>query len=501
MLFSSKISNSILSFLEGQRSGLEQLYSSLDIPEEFLRDPSSWVEADQMESFLKNANQLFGQTAEDGDLLEKVGQASSKLRSWGALDSVLKMMTTPEDLYSQPDRLLSYFISPPPPLSVSEKGKGYFSFETNIANYDFPYVTKYLESALSAVPTYVGHEACEVKWDGNIIHFRWGSEQSAFNIGMGENIRPELFQSLVSDLEKKQKELESKNRELLEKNRLLETTQSKLEASYREKIFSEKLSGLSELASSIAHEINNPLTYVTSNLSRLNDYIVRAQQLVTILVGQDRETPQVKEAMRRMDWAHMVHDFPQVVKEAHIGLQKVRDIVKDLSFLTGQSQSETRIPVDLEQLIDQAVKMVRMTAPRTIQIESHFFLERKIPVYPVRLEQALVNILNNAVQSIDGMGMVRIVTRPKGQNIEIEISDTGVGMDNQKLKNIFKPFYTTKSAGRGTGLGLTISHSIIEMHSGRIHVTSEVGVGSTFTIELPAEIENTHLRREESLTL
>src|SRR5690606_20860210 len=115
----------------------------------------------------------------------------------------------------------------------------------------------------------------------------------------------------------------------------LEDAQRKLEAQYRERVYSEKLSTLSELASSIAHEINNPLAYVMSNMMRINDYFIRAQQLITILIGQDRLTPSVQEAMRRMDWNIVQKDFPEIVKEVHEGLQKVRGIVKDLSFITG----------------------------------------------------------------------------------------------------------------------------------------------------------------------
>lgn len=150
---------------------------------------------------------------------------------------------------------------------------------------------------------------------------------------------------------------------------------------------------------------------------------------------------------------------------------------------------EERVTCDINSIVQQAVKMVSVSMPKSVQIETHLFMDRDVAIYPVRLEQALVNIVNNAVQSIDGAGMVRVVTRPKGSKVEIEITDTGMGMDPQKLKSIFKPFYTTKMPGRGTGLGLTISHSIIEMHNGRIQVASQVGVGSTFVIELPMNVE------------
>jgi signal transduction histidine kinase len=129
--------------------------------------------------------------------------------------------------------------------------------------------------------------------------------------------------------------------------------------------------------------------------------------------------------------------------------------------------------------------MIEPKRPRGIIIDRHFFMDRPVPVYPNRLEQALVSLLNNAMQAIPDEGTVRISTRPKGALAEIEVSDTGRGIDPKTLENIFSPAYTLYNPGRGSGLGLAIAQSIVEMHDGRINVESEVGRGSTFTIELP----------------
>lgn len=496
MLFSSKISNSVLTFLENQRVSLEGLYSSFDIPEELLRDPSSWMEAKQMESFLKAASNYFLIEKQQADrstqesLAELVGHDCLNLHSWGVLDSVLRMMDKPQDIFVHPERFLSYFISPTPPLLRIESQSEDLersSFEISVSSFDYPLTTKYLQTALESLPTFFGRENAQVQWIGKSVEFSWETRQDSLfeTSDLERNINPDLVDTLMTSLEKKQKELEIKNRELIEKNKLLQDAQKKLEAQYRERVYSEKLSTLSELASSIAHEINNPLAYVMSNMMRINDYFTRAQQLITIFIGQDRLNPAVQEAMRRMDWNIVQKDFPEIVKEVHEGLQKVRGIVKDLSFITGKSSDEEKVNADLNEVVGSAVKMVRHQIPQEISIDSHLLLNQTVPVYPLRLEQALVNILNNAVQAIDGKGTVRVVTRPKGERAEIEVSDTGRGMDEEKLKSIFKPFYTTKQPGKGTGLGLSIAHSIVEMHSGDIKVTSEPGRGSTFSIDLP----------------
>lgn len=493
MLFSSKISNSILTYLENQGVSLEGLYSSLDVPEEFLRDPSSWMEAPEMENFLKISNTMF--QAEDSgvdDLMELVGHKSISLHCWGVLDSVLRMMEKPEDIYLHPERFLSYFISPIPPISELEKSAEKtetISFQIPISSYDYPLTTKYLRGALESLPQFFGKQVAHVEWRGQVLDISWESQQDTLfpQRELERNVKPDLVDTLMNSLEKKQKELELKNKELLEKNKLLEEAQKKLESQYKEKIYSEKLSNLTDLAASLAHEINNPLAYVTSNVMRLQDYFVRSTQLITILIGQDRLTPQVKEGMRRTDWSMISKDFPELVKEVNIGLQKVRDIIKDLSFITGkESQNEKKVAVDLNQVVHSVVKMVSSQAPKDVKIESHLLVNQAVSVYPVRIEQALVNILNNAVQAIEGKGEVRIVTRPRGTGVEIEISDTGIGMSDEKIKSIFKPFYTTKQPGKGTGLGLSIAHSIIEMHSGDIKVKSDLGKGSTFSIQLPS---------------
>ncbi len=490
MLFSSKISNSVLTYLENQGVSLEGLYSSLDVPEEFLRDPSSWLESAEMENFLKIAHLMYqAEESSSQELMELVGHKSIDLHCWGVLDSVLRMMEKPEEIYLHPERFLSYFISPIPPISELEKTQDSIGFQISISSYDYPLTAKYIKSALEALPLFFGQGLASVEWRGQVLDISWAEKQDSLfsQKELERNVKPDLVDTLMTSLEKKQKELEQKNKELLEKNKLLEETQKKLESQYKEKIYSEKLSNLTELAASLAHEINNPLAYVTSNMLRLQDYFVRAQQLITILIGQDRLTPQVQEAMRRTDWLMIQKDFPELVGEANLGLQKVRDIVKDLSFITGkQSQEEKKVSSDLNQVIQSAVKMVSVQAPKNVKIESHLLINQPVPVYPIRIEQALVNILNNAVQAIDGKGEVRVVSRPKGSGVEIEISDTGIGMDEEKLKSIFKPFYTTKQPGKGTGLGLSIAHSIVEMHSGDIRVKSEPGKGSTFSIELPA---------------
>lgn len=483
MLFSSKISNSFYTFLERNGLSKEPLETTIEVPEEFLRNPSSWLDAGRMENF------LFLCVRHYGDIIEPVGHASPELRAWGVLDGVLRMMSSPQDLFMQPDRILSYFISPAPGVKNFKRDHDIFSFEMPFSKTQYPLTAQYLISALESLPIYMGRPLMSAKWEDKTITLNMSENQTNLfgNEGPGQHISPDFLQSLVHSLEQSQKELEEKNRELVEKNNELLLAQKELSSKFKFTVQSEKLSNLAEIAAGLSHEVNNPLAYSMSHLLRLSDYLARAQQLVTILVGQDRMNPQVKEAMRRMDWDYITNEYPQVVKEASGGLQRVRDIVKDLSYLAGpKAAKETqKVPTDLNQLVTQATKMVEPQLPRDSRISLNLRAEKPVPVFPGRMEQVLVNLMNNAAHAIEAGGEVKISTRVRGELAEIDIEDNGSGMDQDTLNSIFTPYFTTKQPGKGTGLGLSIVHSIVEMHDGKIKVQSEKGKGSKFTIDLP----------------
>lgn len=483
MLYSSKISNSIFSYVERNRLDIGPLELAIEVPEEFLRNPSSWLEAGRMESFLHSCVRIYG------DIIEEVGRSSPDLRAWGVLDGVLRMMSNPQDLFLQPERILSYFISPQPLIRNLRKDGAAISFEAPFSRAQYPLTAQYLLAALESLPVYMGRPAASIKWVDRYIEVTWAETQPNLfgSEGPGKQYNPEFLQSLVVSLESSQKELEERNRELVEKNNELLMAQKELNSRYKREVHSEKLSNLSEVAAGLAHEVNNPLAYVMSNLLRLSDYLARSQQLVTILVGQERNTPQVREAMRRMDWEFITNEYPDVVREASEGLQRVRDIVKDLSFLAGPESGMTteKVSADLNMIVENAIKLARQNLPGDARIVRELKLNKKVLVVPGRIEQAIVNLLNNAAHAIQAHGEIKISTRMKGTLAQLEIEDNGSGMDGETLQNIFTPYYTTKSPGRGTGLGLSIVHSIVEMHEGKIHVKSEKGKGSRFTIDLP----------------
>jgi signal transduction histidine kinase len=255
---------------------------------------------------------------------------------------------------------------------------------------------------------------------------------------------------------------------------------------------------ISLLAQGVSREVALPISQVLNELYRLGDYLARGQQMVTLLIGQGRQTPQVQEAMRRVDWAFVSGEGPQVVKRAVAGLQEVQASLQDLQLIAraeGQESNDVvfgieadRVPSDLNDLVVRAIETVKArTSAGTsggVQIDRHLLLDRPVRVNPLRFEQAVVNLLSNAVESLEGGGVVRVLTRPRGARAEIEITDTGCGMEDSVLARAIEPFFTTKPAP-STGLGLSLANSIVRLHDGGLSIASRPGSGSTVLIDLP----------------
>ncbi|PIS10257.1 MAG: hypothetical protein COT73_10270 [Bdellovibrio sp. CG10_big_fil_rev_8_21_14_0_10_47_8] len=332
MLFSCKISSAVLTYLERQGEDLSPLLECTELPEEFVRDPSYWMKAADMETFLLQVLRL----SRDEDLiLQKIGHMAPTLYSWGVLDSVLRMMPKPQEIFAQPQRFLSYFISPEPPLESLVKTKDSVAFDLPVSTELYPLVTAYLRAAFESLPVYVGQPLAQCTW--NDIHFslHWASEQATmFQEDPGHQISPELLRSVVAELEKHQKDLEQKNRDLQQHNEQLLSTQKNLENRVHGQARSET-SSEATLPQEISAVFDQPvhrlefihessIESLRQNLSKLTDYMVRAQQLITLIVGQDRMKPGVKEAMRRTDWERVKNQFPATVEESRQILEKTK---------------------------------------------------------------------------------------------------------------------------------------------------------------------------------
>jgi hypothetical protein len=310
MLFSCKISSAVISYLESQNEDISSLLENTSLSKEFLCDPSYWMDAADMEKFLEEAQKA---SQEDEVLFGKVGHAGPNLRSWGVLDSVLRMMPKPQEIMNQPQKFLSYFISPEPPVEQVVRMDSAIEFDVPVSSESYPLVTEYLKAAFESLPLYVGQPLAHCEWDEIHLRFSWVQSQTEI-LGqeLGHQISPELLKSVVASLEASQKELEEKNRELREKNEELEKFQRHLKTQGA-------LPKLEFIEDESIHVLKN-------NFSKLSDYMVRAQQLVTFLVGQDRMDRSVQTAMKKIGWDTVKAQFPTTVSESQALLEKTSQL-------------------------------------------------------------------------------------------------------------------------------------------------------------------------------
>lgn len=324
MHFSCKISNAIISVIEGQGEDISALYDTASVPAELLRDPSSWISAPEMESFLEVAHRL--PLKKDFNICQKAGHEGPELRPWGVLDSVLKMMPHPQEVFNNPEQFLSYFISPRPPVDNIRREENSLSFDLPLPAEQYPLVTSYLKAAFEALPLYVGQPIAKCDWDGITIRLNWSKEQkSIFGEELvGRQVSPDLFNSLIEDLQQTQRERED-----------LQKYISDLEAKIRdyEKRLMSVNKDLDEEATPIfpsgpvlghiSFDQETPSYKLGQNLARMHDYMVRAQQLITMLASQGKVNPAVKEAMRRVDWEFVKAQYPRTVSESMEIVRKI----------------------------------------------------------------------------------------------------------------------------------------------------------------------------------
>jgi hypothetical protein len=163
MLFSGKITNSFLVFLDRSGLDIQSLFEQTDVSPEFLRDPSSWIPAHELERFLSAVDREYSSSFNES-LPSLVGHQCSELRAWGVLDSVIRMMSQPQDLFLQPQRFISYFVSPAPPIADLVRQSESVSFDIPISDQEFPYVTEFLRGAMEVLPRYLGCQPAHVDW-------------------------------------------------------------------------------------------------------------------------------------------------------------------------------------------------------------------------------------------------------------------------------------------------------------------------------------------------
>ena len=275
----------------------------------------------------------------------------------------------------------------------------------------------------------------------------------------------------------------------------LEQAYARLEQAQLQLLQSEKMASIGQLAAGVAHEINNPIGYVHSNLGTLHGYVQNLlslldayEQMWTSIVASDHPSSTVIENLKkRIDYTFLQHDLPQLVEESRDGIGRVKKIVHDLRDFShaGELESEDWVHADLHRGIESTLNIVWNELKYKVELSKDYGELPPVECMPSQLNQVFMNLLVNAGQAIGDHGRVSIVTRHVGDEVQLSFGDNGHGIAAEHLQRIFDPFFTTKPVGKGTGLGLSLSYGIIQKHQGRITVESKVGVGTTFHIHLP----------------
>jgi two-component system, NtrC family, sensor kinase len=246
---------------------------------------------------------------------------------------------------------------------------------------------------------------------------------------------------------------------------------------------SEKLASIGQLAAGVAHEINNPIGYVASNMKVLAEY---SDSLVHLIMAMSQHlTPQQAELLQQQfDFSYVCADLPKLVQESEQGLMRVIEIIRALKDFSHLEEFEF-VMADIQKGIDSTLNIVANELKYKAEIIKQYTELPTVMCIPAQINQVVMNILVNAAHAIEQFGRITISTGYDACRVWISINDTGKGMTASELNRIFEPFYTTKPRGQGTGLGLALSQSIIDKHKGIIEVSSSPGNGSCFTIFLP----------------
>ncbi len=258
----------------------------------------------------------------------------------------------------------------------------------------------------------------------------------------------------------------------------------KLDEATKRLVQSEKLASLGELAAGVAHEINNPVGYVSSNLTTLQKYLAVYEK---VLDAPEADSEEMTTLKKKLNYAFIRDDLQNLVKETQEGVGRVKAIIQDLKDYARTNAAAHYVASDIQVGLKSTLNIARIQLKNRADVRLSLGNLPLVECAPSQIDQVFLNLIVNAAQAMpEGkMGLIDIRTDCNSEQVWIEVQDNGSGIPPDVLKKIFDPFFTTKDPGTGTGLGLSVSTNIIQQHGGTLEVDSTVGVGTTFKITLP----------------
>lgn len=282
-----------------------------------------------------------------------------------------------------------------------------------------------------------------------------------------------------------------------------ELAQQKLQEAYQELkstqaqlVQSEKMASIGQLAAGVAHEINNPLGFISNNMEMLEQYIDYYIEILRMVEGLKQSiirgdidkaqsiVQKIAEFEEKIDLKHVSNDLSNLMLHTQKGLERIKKIVLDLRTFAREVDDVVDL-VRIEEVIDSVLSIAYNEFKYKAELKKDYGDTPLVRCSAQRLGQVFINLMVNASQAIKSKGVIEVKTYKQGKYVCVDVRDTGEGIPPENIKRIFDPFFTTKPVGQGTGLGLSVSHEIIKKHGGEIRVQSRMGEGSTFTVMLP----------------
>lgn len=311
--------------------------------------------------------------------------------------------------------------------------------------------------------------------------------------------------AVEADLQQLTQELERKVEERTQK---LSQTLYNLQMAQVKLVQAEKLTTMGQLVAGVAHEINNPVNFIYANIHYVSDYTQGLLELLKLYQNQcPNSSPEILAKIEQIDLPHLSEDLPKILSSMQIGTERICDIVKSLRNFSRHDEAEVKT-VDIHDGIESTMMLLhRRLKPKSdypeIQVVKKYGNFPKVECYAGKMNQVFMNVLSNAIEALEEVMVkqdnsilptILITTEVLGSDsIVIRISDNGLGMSQEVQQRLFEPFFTTKPAGKGTGLGMSISHQIVsELHGGCLQCISIPGRGTEFIIEIPIGQQKLH---------
>ncbi|TWO79136.1 hypothetical protein CBW56_16375 [Denitratisoma oestradiolicum] len=311
--------------------------------------------------------------------------------------------------------------------------------------------------------------------------------------------RTEQLALAKADLEADVHRREVSETKLMRQYTELSKLNQQLQSAHEQLVQSEKLASIGQLAAGVAHEINNPIGYVQSNLGSLDSYLqdlfelLAAYEAAAAALPADHPALLAATALRReKDLDFLRQDVPNLMGESQEGIGRVRKIVADLKDFSRVDSDQTWQWTDLHRGLDSTLNIVNNEIKYKADVVKEYGDLPEVECLSSQLNQVFMNLLVNAAHSIKAnRGLITLRTGREGSDVWVEVADNGCGIPPENLGRIFDPFFTTKPVGKGTGLGLSLSYGIVQKHHGRIEVKSQIEQGTTFRVTLPIKQSET----------